>query len=409
MLYSSLTIMDQNQLDSLIEKYLLGTASKEERMSLLDWYRSSALNEVEWLMDELNEEELVKYRMYNNIQKQTLPLQKAASNMDRQFHMAWGKVAAAAVLVMFSLGILNFQSNRTKPFYLANKPSYHDHGYAAPKSNSAVLTLADGSKVNLDDAQSGYIAKQAGTSIVKAHNNELIYSSSRNENESTSGYNPIYNIISTPRGGKYKIVLPDGTDVWLNAASSLKYPTIFSGKERRVELTGEAYFEVAKNKEKPFVVTTPSADKEGMGQKIEVLGTHFNVNAYGDEGKTRTTLLEGSVKLITSVPGQGAKLLMPGQQSVVSDRNVNIVFVEVESTIAWKNGYFVFNNESISTIMSEISRWYDVDVYYDSPIDNIRLGGYISQSKKLSEVLDLLALTRKIHFKIEGRRIVVMR
>jgi transmembrane sensor len=401
--------MHQTELDSLIEKYLLGTATKEERVSLLDWYRTSALSEVEWFMDEPNEEELVKYRMYNNIVKHTLPPQEAPLNMGRLFHLAWGKIAAAAVLIIVSIGIFLNQSYRTKPFHSARKKSYHEHGYAALKRNGAVLTLANGSKVNLDDAHSGYIAKQAGTSIVKVHNNELIYSTSKNENESTSGDNPIYNIIATPRGSKYKIVLPDGTNVWLNAASSLKYPTIFNGKERPVELTGEAYFEVAKNKEKPFVVTTRSPDKKGVGQKIEVLGTHFNVNAYGDEGNTRTTLLEGSVKLITSVPGQPAKVLIPGQQSVVSDRNVNIVFVEVESTIAWKNGYFVFNNESVSTIMSEISRWYDVDVYYDSPIDNIKLGGYISQGKKLSEVLELLELTRKIHFKIEGRRIVVMR
>jgi len=209
-----------------------------------------------------------------------------------------------------------------------------------------------------------------------------------------------FNTISTPVGGQYTVVLPDGSKVWLNAASSLKFPTAFTGTERRVELTGEGYFEVAKNKHMPFKVNFNR-------EEVEVLGTHFNISAYPDEAVTRTTLLEGSVRISKN---NIKKILVPGQQAISSMQTggFNIAEVNTDEAIAWKNGLFLFHNENIRSIMKKIARWYNVDVNYQGSFTNQEYGGRISQSKNLSEILKNLELTGTIHFKIEGRRVTVM-
>jgi ferric-dicitrate binding protein FerR (iron transport regulator) len=211
-----------------------------------------------------------------------------------------------------------------------------------------------------------------------------------------------FNTIETPRGSQYKIILPDGSNVWLNASSSLKYPVIFDGKKRNVELTGEAYFEVSKNKEMPFVVHTQTQD-------VQVLGTHFNINAYPDETETKTTLLEGKV-LVSK--GAESKMMKPGEQ-VVNFNQSRILelstMADAAESIAWKNGLFLFNHNNLYSIMNQISRWYDIEVDYEGDFNKQYYSGTISRFGKVTDVLKTMELTGSVKFKIVGRRIVVMK
>ncbi len=209
-----------------------------------------------------------------------------------------------------------------------------------------------------------------------------------------------YNTITIPRGGQYQVILPDGTKVWLNSASSLKYPTVLLVNERKVERTGEGYFEVAKNKNMPFKVKFNE-------EEVEVLGTHFNIMAYTDEGETRATLLEGSVKISK---GEFSKVLVPGEQTISQNNQANFTVrpADIESVLAWKNGIFSLQNSGIHQIMRQIARWYDVDVVYQGNLEDKVYGGRVSKSKNISEILRNLELTGTIHFKVEGRRITVM-
>ncbi|HET8828700.1 MAG TPA: FecR family protein, partial [Pelobium sp.] len=277
-----------------------------------------------------------------------------------------------------------------------------------PGGNKAVLTLSDGSKINLDSTVNGEVAAQSGINIYKTNDGQLIYkivSSSEPENKREL----LYNTISTPNGGQYQINLPDGTRVWLNAASSLRYPIGFNDKERTIQLTGEAYFEVAKiimpdGSLKPFKVISEN-------QTVEVLGTHFNINAYTDEPFVRTTLLEGKVSVSTSLHDQ--KILSPGQQSVVKDQ-IDVKNVDAREEVAWKNGLFRFNSQNIASIMRQIARWYDVEVIYKGNITEETFSGSISKYANVTEVLQMLELTGFVHFIIEEsstdteRRVIVM-
>lgn len=300
---------------------------------------------------------------------------------------------AAAVLFICSIGIYFYRSDQqqVKPFS-KNATVLPD---VAPGGNKAVLTLANGSKISLTDARAGIIANQFGVSIHKTKNGELVYTHPEAVNQL------VYNSIETPKGGQYRLTLPDGTKVWLNAASSLRYPLTFPGNERKVELTGEAYFEVAKNKAKPFKVFTDR-------QVVEVLGTHFDINAYADEAATRTSLLEGSVKVSSLKSGNEIKI-RPGQQAIVS-LNISVKNIDVDEAVAWKNGYFMFDEEPLESILRKISRWYDVDIQYsdDSFNKKIYLNGTLSKYSNVSKVLKKLELTGAVHFKIEERKIIVL-
>jgi ferric-dicitrate binding protein FerR (iron transport regulator) len=277
-----------------------------------------------------------------------------------------------------------------------NKPFKND---VPPGGDKAVLTLADGSTIVLDDAQNGNLTQQGNTKVIKL-NGKLAYDPAK-----AGAGEIVYNTISTPRGGKYQIELPDGTQVWLNAASSLHFPTAFIGRERKVEITGEAYFEVApltpKGGQKiPFIVSV-------NGSEIEVLGTHFNVMAYSDEDAVKTTLLEGSVKFVngnnTSLlkPGQQSQLLRNGQVKVVSD-------VDVENVISWKNGMFQFENADMETVMRQLSRWYDVEVVFKSKKLHDPLHVEIPFNTNLSDALKILEEAGTAKFEIEGKRIIVI-
>lgn len=259
--------------------------------------------------------------------------------------------------------------------------------------NTALLTLSNGTKIVLDNAKNGSIAVEGNTKVLK-FDGKVSYSQKSGEQE------VVYNSIATPRGGQYEIELPDGTRVWLNSATSIRFPTAFTGKERKVEISGEAYFEVAKNKEKPFIVKVNSSE-------IQVLGTHFNVMSYSDEASLKTTLFEGSVKFINK---GDTKILKPGQQSqLLANGKINLLNnVDLDEVLAWKNGYFIFENASIETVMRQLSRWYDVDVVYNRKVDDL-FYAEIPKNTNLSDVLKALELTGKVRFEIEKKQIVVMR
>ncbi|NRF41970.1 FecR family protein [Pedobacter foliorum] len=318
---------------------------------------------------------------------QTTPVSKKPVKLPL---LKWISVAAA-VLLIASVGIL-FLTHKTKP--LQQMASKHRH-VITPGGNKAMLTLADGSKVALTGGAAGKVASQGGVLITKTAKGQLTYINTGSALSSNG-----YNVIETPKGGQYQVTLPDGTGVWLNAASTLKYPVVFAGGERKVELNGEAYFEVAHNKKLPFRVVSNH-------QTVEVLGTHFNINSYQEEGIQKTTLLEGSVKVSVL---KSTSILKPGQQAQVwKNKTIEVSIVDTEEAVAWKNGYFRFHREDIESIMRKVSRWYNVNVEFKGGISDEKFNGTISRTKNINQVLEMLETTNAVHFKIEGRRVSVMK
>jgi len=308
----------------------------------------------------------------------------------------WLKWAvAAAILIAGFAGFYHYRVTTTlqRNIFAAD---------IAPGKNKAVLTLANGKTISLTDAANGDIAREAGISITKTADGQLSYVIAEAETPADPQLTEIkMNTISTPTGGQWQIRLPDGTQVWLNASSSLSYPLVFSGrKERRVELSGEAYFEVSKDAGHPFIVQTARQD-------IKVLGTHFNVSAYADDLLSETTLLEGSVQ-VNSFASTENVMLQPGEQASVSPKGIRVEKVDVEEAIAWKKGYFMFNNEKQESIMRKIARWYDVDVEYADPeARQITYYGTVSRFEKVSQVLRKFQQTGEVRFEIDGRKIIV--
>lgn len=304
----------------------------------------------------------------------------------------WPKiiVAAAIATMIASAGIWFLKSEKNA------SPGHNEVAYkndVAPGKQGATLTLASGKKIRLSDAANGELAKEAGVVITKSANGQLVYEIKESGTELTNKINT----LSTAKGETYEVRLPDGSLVSLNAASSLEYPANFTAlKERRVKLTGEGYFEVAKDKAHPFIV-------ESATQQVEVLGTHFNVNTYTDEPSAKTTLLEGSVSLNRNT------ILKPGEQATMNKAGkVKVVQADIDQAIAWKNGKFVFEREEIESVMRMLSRWYNVEVVYQGDVKDMTFTGSISRFDNISKILDKIRFTETIHFKIEGRRIYVM-
>lgn len=309
----------------------------------------------------------------------------------------WYKLTAAAmVLVVLSVGLYSYFNHN---IIAGNKPSVYAKHDAEPGGDKATLTLADGTEISLTDAGNGQIAKQAGVAITKNASGQLVYTVVE-----TGKKEMAYNTITTPRGGQYQVNLPDGTQVWLNAASSIKFPTSFANaSNRKVELKGEAYFEVFKNKKLPFIVVT---DK----QEVEVFGTHFNINSYDDETSVKTTLLEGSVKVsLLSGGNKGtSRFLKPGEQASVEyqTRSLKIGKANIDQVMAWQKGYFHFEGDDLQSVLRQLSRWYDVDVVYQLSHNDDEFMGDIPRNVKLSEVLKILEFGG-VHFKIEGKKLIV--
>ena len=388
--------MDKTNLSELIEKYVNGSATDEERQELLDWYHSFDHELVEWPIERgLDDKEEILDRVLSTLKNKYFSEKKT----NRRFFQKRSFAYAAVLLFVFGIALFFYiQPNSPEnAVALVESQSIND---ILPGTNKATLTLSDGAVIDLTDFEREEILLGDGITVLRNENGELIYADHNNQQGLKANKTVLYNTMVTPKGGQYQVLLADGSRVWLNAESSLYFPTEFVGKARKVVLTGEAYFEVAKNKNRPFIVS--------MGDmEIEVLGTQFNVKAYSDENNIFTTLVEGAVRINS---GSSPVLLTPGERADFNrkDGEINVAAVDVEAGIAWKNGYFIFNNEDIKSIMLNLSRWYDVDVEYKGNMVNKEFTGRILRRSNISDVLRMLELTGTIKFEIEGRRIVVM-
>jgi len=306
----------------------------------------------------------------------------------------WFRLAAAAVFVLAVIGAYLLVNQHPVELPVAN--NQHQTNDILPGGNKAVLTLSNRSDINLENVSNGTIVKEGGTKISKLNDGQLVYNILEEKPTQV-----LYNTVTTPRGGQYQLLLSDGSKVWLNSASSIRFPVSFAGDTRRVEVSGEAYFEVAKDPSRPFKV-----DVAGKNE-IEVLGTHFNINSYVDEGTIKTTLLEGSVK-VTSLKTGESKLITPGQQAQLNTYGqITINKADPDKVMAWKNGYFNVDGADTKTVMQLLSRWYDVDVVYEGTIPQREWGGDIEKNLKLSQMLKILE-KNDLHFRLEGRKLMVL-
>ena len=369
--------MEKEALRNLFKKYHEGTCTEEEKALLEAWYLEYNEHELDISPQKIN-------AIGNRIWRE-LP------GNHHSFLRIGLKLAAAAVLLGFLISVcLKFIH-----ISIEKKQASYTHEIL-PGSDNAILTLANGKKINLNNAVNGQLAIQSGTQILKTSGGQIIYKIT----DAISTGNAT-NTINTPNGGQWQVILPDGTKAWLNAASSLAYPTTFTGQQNRtVQLSGEAYFEVAKDKFHPFIVKTRK-------EEVTVLGTHFNINSYADEPSVKTTLAEGHVKV--SLPSGQTKFLLPGQQADLKNNQLSVSVANIEEALAWKNGYFRFNDENIQSIMRKLSRWYNIEVQYDGNIPTDGMNGKISRFKNISQVLKALETTKTVHFKVEGRRVTVMK
>jgi transmembrane sensor len=387
--------MEKNEIKYLAEKISDGTATPQE-VALYNYHYNQFQNgeSVEGnqsaQQDEIGIE--LQSRIHQHINSESL--------VNRKKVFSFLKVAASVAVVMIA-AFLYLKNAKNEQNTIANLDKRLGEDIN-PGSNKAILTLSDGSELSLDESNTGTLANQGDVEIKKLANGQIVYSDNGSEKSPD-----IYNTISVPKGGKYQLTLPDGTKVWLNALSKLKFPVCFNKNQRLVELEGEAYFEVAKSyrkdnpdKRKTFIVKTAS-------QNIEVLGTHFNVNAYKDEAQVKTTLLEGSVKVYSPKNGS-SKILKPLQQASLSSDGFTVSNeIDVEEIMAWKNELFYFNNTDLQTIMRQLARWYDVDIAIDKSTDK-KFNGVLSRNVKLSTVLKMMETTSNLKFKVDERRITML-
>lgn len=373
--------MNRKEAQELFDRYAANLCTPEERAIVERWYaKESDLQQL----PELDDVYGAKNEIWDGVLEQTGLAEQTPKSPLR----IWIG-SAAAVFILLAAG-LYFYVSRLVPAPIEEQQTIAG---VVPGGNKAVLTLADGSTIVLDQAKNGRLASEGNTSINKTANGELKYETLKTDAEGT-GITLAYNKISTPKGGQYHVILPDGTGVWLNALSSIKFATVFTGRERNVEITGEAYFEVKANAARPFIVKAGETS-------IRVLGTHFNVMAYGDEASINTTLLEGKVKVFS---GKNAGILMPGQQAVTTTGKLDVVNVDVEEAIAWKKGYFYFKDTDMKTVMRQISRWYDVDVEYRGNGSETAFSGKLYRNVNIAKVLEMLSYF-KIDYKITDSKL----
>jgi ferric-dicitrate binding protein FerR (iron transport regulator) len=373
----------------LMDRYVAGEAGNDDWMELVEMIRTGAYDDLlRQFIDEIYQAEEGGEDISSGRREELLlKIYAMAPAPRRIMHIRWW-AAASVTLLLLAGGLYIGSRKKAAPAPLVVKKEAAVKKDVLPGSDKAVLTLADGSTVTLDAA--GNQVLRQGNTAIRQLNGQLQYESS------AAGKEMSYNTLTTPRGGQYQLLLPDGTGVWLNAGSSLRYPVAFKGNERKVILTGEAYFEVTHNEKQPFRIQVGD-------QLVEDLGTHFNINAYADEPEMKTTLLEGSVKV-------GNVVLKPGEQALVNKQGDISVkkAINTADAIAWKSGFFVFKDANLKTVMREIARWYDVTVIYQPDVNNSQqFSGRIDRSLTLSQVLNGLALT-KARFSMEKNRTVVI-
>lgn len=386
-------MISKKQYVLLYEKYLRGQCTPEE-FALLDAFQDGIKLGDADLNDRALDEEAIKQRIWQRLQSNI----NNAPYAPKSAGYSWLKIAAV-LMITLSVGLLFFKYRQGSNTGNQIGKVKRTGSQIKAGGNNAYLTLADGKVISLNGAGNGELATHSGIQISKAKDGMLVYKFV-NKSGSHANANDV-NTITTPRGGQYQVQLSDGTNVWLNAESSIKFPVTFDAGHRDVELTGEAYFEVAKNKHRPFTVLA-------NGTKVQVLGTHFNVSAYANDEAVSTTLLEGSVRLIKH---NATALLKPGQNGTTSknEQGIKVHKADIDQEMAWKNGYIVFNDTDIKTIMKQAARWYDVNIEYLGDAPDQLYNGKISKYKDISELLTNLNLTGTIHFKVDGRRVIVMK
>jgi ferric-dicitrate binding protein FerR (iron transport regulator) len=373
--------------EELLDKYAEGRCTAEERGIVERWYLRESLGRPDG--PDVRSPENLKSEIWESIVNENITVSQG-----KRRNFTYLLAIAASVIVVLALAMFFFTATTPQ----ADKPK-HELAKTADVNaavNKATLTLSDGSKIYIADCSAGLVRSQAGVQIHKLKDGTISYTLTGDNRE--TGAASMFHTIETPNGGKSQVVLPDGTKVWLNAASSLRFPTKFASNLREVDLTGEAYFEVSSNKKSPFYVHTSD-------MSIRVTGTQFNVMAYSNETVTETTLVEGSVE----VQHQSQRMyLSPGEQCTKLRRaDFSKKQVDVDGAIAWKNGLFHFDNAEIETVMKQLARWYDVEIEYSSGIPNTHFGGYISQESKLSSVLKMLELSG-IRFQVLDKKIIVL-
>jgi len=373
-------------LRKLVKKYLKGSASKQE-VDFVEQYYSS-FDHKEGFLSNLSQSQ------QNELEEANLnAIQSKLSLTKPRNYQLYYKFAAAAAVLVLAIGTFFYLQKQPKENTAVN-PLVAIEGKldVLPGVNRATLTLSDGSKVSLGDKKSEDILSEVGLKVAVNANGELIYQVDRQSTAKETKFHT----LETTKGNQFQIVLSDGTKVWLNALSSLHFPETF-GNRRVVELSGEGYFEVAKDASHPFIVKT---QKNGIKQEVEVLGTSFNINSYLDEPVIKTTLIEGSVKIANQ---STSAVLKPMLQAKVNDHQIVMNQVDIDSEIAWKNGLFSFNNASLKSILSQIGRWYNIDID-PTKIPQKRFNGVISRNVNLSEVLRMLSLTGNIRIELKQDR-----
>ncbi|WP_109693893.1 FecR family protein [Chitinophaga deserti] len=383
--------MTRDKIISCLEKYASGTLTPEEEQAFHAWLDTASPDEFHAMLDEAGVSDALK----------AYPVPTAASvaglrqrlEYEEQLpaphiYPIWRKIAAAAAVLLLVAGSW-FIYRQTQQ---QDKPAITQAPKPVPGGNKATLTLGDGSVINLDDANAGDLSQQGNTRIVKLDGGRIQYHSEED------GGAPVYNTIATPNGGQYQVQLPDGTVVWMNAASSLRFPSAFTGNERLVELTGEGYFEVAADAAKPFRVKVSDA-------VVEVLGTKFNVNAYAEEPQARTALLEGAVRVTRK---GNAVQLRPGQEArFIAGGMLEVKAADMEQALAWKNGYFQFEGTTLPVLLRQIGRWYDVEVEWKGDISDREFAGRIARNVSLQAMVDALR-SSGVNCRIQGRKLEVL-
>ena len=389
--------MPKEEVQQLVEKYLHGTASKEEEERLLQWYWRESSLESEWELNSSQSENELKSMIYAKI----IEHDETDSNQLSKSKINFSRLGAPLLFTLIVILSAYFYSARvqkesTDKIFASVKPND-----ILPGGSKAILTLADGRKIELDESENGILVNQGGIKVHKNSDGIIEYTFSKQERNTIAASDeaePVYNTIETPVGGKYQLNLADGTKVWLNSSSSLRFPIFFSEDNREVELKGEAYFEVSKDFKRKFSV------RSGI-QTVEVLGTQFNINAYSDEKSIKTTLFEGEIRVI-DLKTNDFKLLKPGEQSNV-DQSIQIRRIDTQAEIAWKEGYFYFKKADIETVMRQLGRWYGVTARYEANLPEHHFSGAISNNLTLLEVLEILEKS-DIHFSLDGKEVIVM-
>jgi hypothetical protein len=392
--------MDQNTFEEFLKKVAQQTHSNAELEDFLAWLKALPREQAAAALDRYEQafsgEEVVDSetlsRISAGIENRLKDPHVVPINSSKRTPLVYYLKIAAIFIVVASLSFFFFARNFSKN---SNKETGYASATIVPGKNQAVLKLSGGRSILLEEVADGVITMNDNATGFEKKSGLLV---AKGNDHSVNNADEI-NVLETPKGGQYQLALPDGTKVWLNASTRLYFPTAFKPGERKVKISGEAYFEVKHDPANPFIVETST------GALLRVLGTSFNVNAYQDDANETTTLLTGSLRVTRN---QSQALLKPGQQAIVNAQKIeDVQEVETSYAVAWKEGYFMFNREPIKAVMAKVARWYDVDVVYEGPVTETRFWGTVSRFSQVNDVLKMLEATNRVHFTIEGRRIIV--